>query len=79
MEHAQLEILRTRFEIDHHAARISVGFSLGEISALVAGGVYTMENVLPVPLAMAADRVALAHDTTMGIVFPKAKRFRWTR
>ncbi|MCA9167903.1 MAG: hypothetical protein KDB23_09560 [Planctomycetales bacterium] len=71
MEHAQLEILRDRFDIDYHRARISVGFSLGEISALVAGGVYTLENAAKVPLALADDCVALAHDTVMGIVFSK--------
>jgi [acyl-carrier-protein] S-malonyltransferase len=73
MEHAQLALLRQHFDIDYHAARVSLGFSLGEISALVAGGVYTLENALRIPLAMSDDCVALAHDTTLGIVFSRGE------
>src|SRR5690349_6235322 len=42
-EAAQLEILAQFFDIDYHAARFSFGFSLGEIAAVVAGGVLSME------------------------------------
>lgn len=73
MEHAQLKILADCFHIDYHQARISVGFSLGEISALVAGGVYTLRDALRIPLTMARDCVELAHDVVMGIVFSKSE------
>lgn len=73
MEHAQLKILADCFHIDYHQARISVGFSLGEISALVAGGVYMLRDALRIPLTMARDCVALANDVVMGIVFSKSE------
>jgi len=73
MEHAQLQLLRDCFGIDYHKARVSIGFSLGEISALVAGGSFTLRDALRVPLAVSDDCVALAHDVTMGIVFSKGE------
>ena len=39
MEQAQLEIAREHFGLDLRQAKFSFGYSLGEISALVAGGV----------------------------------------
>ena len=73
MEQAQLKLLAEFHAIDYHAARVSLGFSLGEISALVAGGVYTLRDALRIPLAMSADCVALAHNVTMGVVFSKGE------
>jgi [acyl-carrier-protein] S-malonyltransferase len=73
MEHAQLQLLVEFHEIDYHDARVSLGFSLGEISALVAGGVYSLKDALKVPLAMSDDCLQLAHDITMGIVFSKGE------
>ncbi len=73
MEQAQLRLLTEFHGLDYHEARVSFGFSLGEISALVAGGVYTMRDALRVPLAMSDDCVALAHDVTMGVVFSKGE------
>ncbi len=72
MEHAQLQLLAEFHDVDYHAARVCFGFSLGEISSLVAGGTFTMRDAMRVPLAMSADCVALAHDVTMGVVFSKA-------
>jgi [acyl-carrier-protein] S-malonyltransferase len=73
VEHAQLQLLNEFFGVDYRNARISMGFSLGEISALVAGGTFTMRDALQVPLAMSKDCVELAHDVTMGIVFSKGE------
>jgi [acyl-carrier-protein] S-malonyltransferase len=73
MEQAQLRLLAEFHGTDYHRARVSFGFSLGEISALVAGGVYTMRDALKIPLAMADDCVELGHDVTMGIVFSKGE------
>lgn len=71
VEQAQLAILHRCFEIDYHQAEVQTGFSLGEISALVAGGVYAMRDALKIPLTMAADCVKLSHDVVMGIVFSR--------
>lgn len=73
MEHAQLKLLHDCFGVDYHKARVSIGFSLGEISALVAGGSFTLRDALQVPLAVSGDCVALAHDVVMGILFSKGE------
>jgi len=72
-EAAQLEILAQFFDIDYHAARFSFGFSLGEIAAVVAGGVLSMESALQIPLSLAADCVALAEDVTLGVLFTRSR------
>lgn len=73
MEIAQLRLLFEFHEIDHQSARVSVGFSLGEIAALVAGGVYEMSDALRIPLAMAADCAELAVDVSMGVLFSRGE------
>jgi len=71
IEQAQLQLLQDCFAIDYRQARMSYGFSLGEISALVAGGVIDMGEALRVPLTMAEDCVELARDTTLGVLFSR--------
>jgi [acyl-carrier-protein] S-malonyltransferase len=50
-----------------------MGYSLGEVTALVAGGVFNLRDVLRPLLALADDSVELARDVTMGIVFSRGK------
>ncbi|WP_435006663.1 ACP S-malonyltransferase [Tundrisphaera lichenicola] len=71
MELAQLEILEECFEVNAHEARLSFGYSIGELSALVFGGVYSLEQLLPIPLALAPDCAELAADLTMGVLFTR--------
>ena len=71
VEMAQLEMLRRFFDIKARTARVAYGFSLGEISALVAGGSLTMENALRIPLELTADSVRLAADVTLGVLFSR--------
>lgn len=68
MELAQIQILEEVFEVPVRDAGLSFGHSIGELSALVLGGVYDMEQLLPVPLALARDCAGLTDDTTMGIL-----------
>jgi [acyl-carrier-protein] S-malonyltransferase len=68
MECAQLRVLREVFEIPVHDAQMSFGHSIGELAALTLGGVYEMEQLLPVPVALARDCAALTADTAMGIL-----------
>ncbi len=71
MELAQLELLEQFHGVNYRQATLSVGYSLGEITALVAGEAYQLADVL-VPLVKLADECAeLAHDTTMGVVFSR--------
>jgi [acyl-carrier-protein] S-malonyltransferase len=72
MEMAQLELLKTHFDIDYSTARLSFGFSLGEIAALVAGGVMEATEAIKVPLSLCDDCVALARDMTLGILFTRS-------
>lgn len=71
MELAQLKLLEEFFGVAVKGARQSFGYSIGELAAMVAGGVFTMEQLLPVPLACADDCAALAHDTTLGVIFSR--------
>jgi [acyl-carrier-protein] S-malonyltransferase len=70
---AQLELLAQFFDVDYHSARFSFGFSLGEIAAVVAGGVLKLESALQIPLSLAADCVALAEDVTLGVLFTRSR------
>ena len=65
MELAQLRLLEEFFEVAiGREARLSFGYSIGELSAMVLGGVLPLEQLLPVPLGLAADCAELAgrHD-----------------
>ena len=56
VELAQLEILETFFEISLTDANMMYGFSLGELTALSAGGVLTLDDALKIPLMMSRGR-----------------------
>jgi [acyl-carrier-protein] S-malonyltransferase len=72
MELAQIHILEHYFEIPIRKARLSFGYSIGELSALVYSGMFTLEQLLPVPLMMATDCAELAANTSMGILFTRS-------
>jgi [acyl-carrier-protein] S-malonyltransferase len=74
MELAQLRLLQEFFDIDYRKSMVSIGFSLGEIAAIVAGGILEMEGALSIPLALSEDCVALSQDVTMAIVFSREQR-----
>ena len=71
VELAQLKLLEEFFGIAYAKAKLAFGYSLGEIAALAAGGLFDMAEALKVPLAMAADAVELAHDATLGVLFSR--------
>lgn len=71
VELAQLQILEECFGVSTHDARLSFGYSIGELAALVFGGVFTLEQLLPVPLALAPDCAELAHDLRMAVLFTR--------
>jgi [acyl-carrier-protein] S-malonyltransferase len=71
MELAQIELAEQFHGIQYKSARMSFGYSLGELTAVIASGVFKMEHALRIPLAMAADCVALAEGVTMGVLFSR--------
>jgi [acyl-carrier-protein] S-malonyltransferase len=73
VEAAQLELLREFFDVDWTAARFTFGFSLGEIGAVIAGGVIDLPSALSVLLPLADDCVSLARDVTLGVVFTRSR------
>lgn len=73
VEMAQLEILEQRFQIDYQKGRLAFGYSLGEIGALIASGSLEFESALMIPLSLAEDCAALAHDVTLAVLFSRAK------
>jgi [acyl-carrier-protein] S-malonyltransferase len=68
---AQVRLLEERFAAPLRRAKLAFGYSLGELSALIAAGVYGLADLLRVPLTLAGDAVALAGDVTMGVLFSR--------
>lgn len=78
IEMAQLELLHEYFGIEYAAAQLAIGYSLGEIAALVASNVYSAEAVLTPLLALSDDMVAQADDVRMGIVFSRGPEMEFS-
>ncbi len=71
MECAQVRLLRELFDVDLLLASRTLGYSLGEIAALVCDGSIRLEDALPVPISMADDCAALGENVRMGILFSR--------
>jgi [acyl-carrier-protein] S-malonyltransferase len=68
---AQVELLEEYHGVRFREAKLAYGYSLGELSAVSAAGVFTMAEVLSVPIAMAVDCAALASNVVMGVLFSR--------
>jgi [acyl-carrier-protein] S-malonyltransferase len=71
VEMAQIDLLAEFFGIAYAGAKMAYGYSLGELAAVVASGLFEMEHALRLPLSVAADAVALTADVTMGVLFSR--------
>jgi len=71
MEVAQMRLAEEFFGVRWDTAKLSFGYSLGEIGALVAGGVFAWEDALRIPLEVAEDCAELAKGATMGVIFTR--------
>ncbi len=71
VELAQIRLLEEFFDIRLNRARMIFGYSLGELTAVIAAGVFEMQEALRLPLSVAADCVALAQNVTMGVLFSR--------
>jgi [acyl-carrier-protein] S-malonyltransferase len=68
---AQVELLEEFRGVHFREAKLAYGYSLGELSAVACAGVFSMAEVLSVPVTMAEDSAALAENVTMGILFSR--------
>lgn len=73
VELAQIELLEQHFDISYRQGRVAMGYSLGEVTALVSSGVFNMADVLAPLVGLADESAELARDVTMGIVFSRGK------
>ncbi len=71
VEVAQMRLLHEVHGVETSRAKFSFGYSLGELTAVSFGGMFTVDEVIRVPLSMAADCVELAKNTTMGVLFSR--------
>jgi len=71
VEMAQLKLLEEFFGISIKQAKLATGYSLGEAAALIAAGVYEMQHLITVPLALAKDCADLARGVAMGVLFSR--------
>lgn len=71
VELAHLEILREQFHLDFHKAQYAIGYSLGELAALVAAGSLSVEDALKIPLELAEDCASLAPHCTLAVLFSR--------
>ncbi|MBX3422714.1 MAG: ACP S-malonyltransferase [Pirellulaceae bacterium] len=74
MEQAQLHLLKEFFDIDYTRAKVSLGFSLGEVGAIVAGGLMSLRDALSVPMALSEDCIALAEGVKLAVLFSREKK-----
>jgi len=71
VEVAQTRLLNEIHEVETSQAKFSCGYSLGELAALSFGKTFSVDDMIRLPLAMAADSVKLAGDITMGVLFSR--------
>ena len=71
MEVVHMRLLNQIHKVETSQAKFSFGYSLGELSAVSFGGTFPVDQMIRVPLAMAADSVELARDITMGVLFSR--------
>jgi len=73
VEQAQIRILAEQFGIEMKQAQFALGYSLGEITAVALSGVIDLHEAMRIPLTLAEDCAALAHDVTLGVLFSRGK------
>jgi [acyl-carrier-protein] S-malonyltransferase len=71
MQLAQIRLLEEFFDIHYADVPLAYGYSLGELTAVVASGVFEMRHAMRIPLSVAADCVAMAEGVTMGVLFSR--------
>ncbi|HAC91990.1 MAG TPA: ACP S-malonyltransferase, partial [Planctomycetaceae bacterium] len=52
-------------------AKVSLGFSLGEVGAIISSGLMTLKDALSVPIIMSDDCIALADGVKLAVLFSR--------
>lgn len=73
VELAQIEMLERLFDVDIKQVNCLFGYSLGEVTAVIAAGIFQYEDVMTPILQMADDAARLSDNVTMGILFSRAR------
>jgi [acyl-carrier-protein] S-malonyltransferase len=68
---AQVQLLEDFHGVRYSEAKLAFGYSLGELTAVACCGVFDIDQVMRVPIAMAGDSASLAHNVTMGVLFSR--------
>ena len=71
IEVGQLRILEEVHGAQPSQCKFSYGYSLGELVALSFGGTFSVDEMIRIPLSMAADASNLAVDIVMGVLFSR--------
>jgi [acyl-carrier-protein] S-malonyltransferase len=71
VEFAQIELLQNFFGVHFSESKLAFGYSLGELAAVACAGVMSPADAMRVPISLAADAAALAHNATMGVLFSR--------
>jgi [acyl-carrier-protein] S-malonyltransferase len=70
-ELAQVQLLEEFHGVYFSESKLCFGYSLGELTTIACAGVFDMNEVMRVPIAMATDSAELAENAIMGILFSR--------
>jgi len=73
VELTQVELLGKFFSIPWGQVKLSYGFSLGEIGALIAGGVFQLADAAKIPISLAEDAANLSLGVVLGVLFSRGR------
>ncbi len=76
MSVAQMACLEKFFEIKVQNSKLLLGYSIGELAANIITGMFSMEEILPLPLVLSAEAASLAEEVAMGIVFTRSQSIK---
>lgn len=71
VEVAHMRLLQEIHQVETSQAQLAFGYSLGEMTAISLAGIFSIDELIRVPLAMAADSLKLASNTRMGVLFSR--------
>ncbi|WDI42010.1 hypothetical protein [Bremerella sp. P1] len=69
VEMAHVDILEQEYHVQLSKAQYLMGYSLGELTALVAGKCLSLEDALTIPLSLSTDTAKLAPTCTLAVIF----------